>query len=263
MYIDEQSKPETSTNVFSLSGQIAVITGGGSGIGQAIAGCMHKAGAQVVLIGRREDALAKATEELGDRSSYLVHDITETQKSEQLAERLIADWGKVDCLVNNAGIHLKKPALDTSVDEFNSILETNVLGAHALISAIAPSMIKRKSGSILFVSSMASLFGIPQVLAYSAAKSAHLGMVRTLSTELSPHGVRVNSIAPGWIETEMSSKAFANDPARREKILSRTPMQKLGSPDDVGWAAVYLASAAASFVTGTVFPVDGGASIGF
>jgi len=263
MLIDAESKTDLSANVFSLSGQTAVVTGGGSGIGQAIARCMHKAGAQVVLIGRREDALAQATDELGEGSGYLVHDITETDKSEQLAERLIANWGKIDCLVNNAGIHLKKSALDTSVEEFNRILETNVLGAHALISAIAPGMIKRKSGSILFISSMASLFGIPEVLAYSAAKSAHLGMVRTLSTELSPHGVRVNSIAPGWIETEMSSKALANDSARRDKIISRTPMQKLGSPDDIGWAAVYLASSAASFVTGTVFPVDGGASIGF
>lgn len=263
MYIDEQTSLETSTNVFSLSGQTAVITGGGSGIGQAIARCMHKAGAQVVLIGRREDALAQASEQMGERAGYIVHDINETGKSEQLAERIIADWGKVDCLVNNAGIHLKKPAIETSVEEFNSVLQTNVLGAHALIAAFSPNMMKRKTGSILFISSMASLFGIPQVLAYSAAKSAHLGMVRTLSTELSPHGLRVNSIAPGWIETEMSSKAFANDPARREKIISRTPMKKLGSPEDVGWAAVYLASSAASFVTGSVFPVDGGASIGF
>jgi gluconate 5-dehydrogenase len=101
------------------------------------------------------------------------------------------------------------------------------------------------------------------VVAYSAAKTAHLGMVRTLATELSQHGIRVNAIAPGWIETEMSAKAMAGDPARKQKILGRTPMAKFGAPSDVGWAAVYLASPAGGFVTGVVLPIDGGASIGF
>ena len=124
-------------------------------------------------------------------------------------------------------------------------------------------MVERKHGTILFTASMASLIGIPLVVAYSAAKSAHLGMVRTLASELSPHGVRVNAIAPGWIETEMSRKAFAGDPARAQKVLGRTPANRFGVPSDVGWAAVYLASPAARFVTGVVLPVDGGVSIGF
>jgi gluconate 5-dehydrogenase len=124
-------------------------------------------------------------------------------------------------------------------------------------------MIKRKGGCILFTASMASIFGIPLVIAYSAAKSAMLGMVRTLATELSPHGVRVNAIAPGWIDTDMSRKAFEGDPGRKAKILSRTPAQTLGLPTDIGWAAVYLASPAAKFVTGITLPVDGGVSIGF
>src|SRR5690606_20964765 len=113
---------------------------------------------------------------------------------------------------------------------------------HALTKAIAPGMIERRGGSILFTASMASLFGIPQVIAYSAAKSAHLGMVRSLATEFSPHGVRVNAIAPGWIDPDMSRKALERDQPRLDRILSRTPMRKLGSVDDVGWAAVYLAS---------------------
>jgi NAD(P)-dependent dehydrogenase (short-subunit alcohol dehydrogenase family) len=124
-------------------------------------------------------------------------------------------------------------------------------------------MTERKHGTILFTASMASLFGIPLVVAYASAKSAMLGMVRTLSTELSPHGVRVNAIAPGWIDTDMSRKAFAGDPARRSKIISRTPMAKLGDVSDVGWAAVYLSSPAAKFVTGAVLPIDGGVSMGF
>ncbi len=171
--------------------------------------------------------------------------------------------GPISCLVNNAGIHLKKPAIETTPEEFQKVLTTHVLGAHALVRAVAPGMIERKTGSILFTASMASLFGIPLVVAYSAAKTAHLGMVRTLATELSQHGIRVNAIAPGWIETEMSAKAMAGDPARKQKILGRTPMAKFGAPSDVGWAAVYLASPAGGFVTGVVLPIDGGASIGF
>jgi gluconate 5-dehydrogenase len=166
-------------------------------------------------------------------------------------------------MVNNAGIHLKKSAVDTTVQEFQDVLSTHILGAHALNRAVIPGMTEREHGSILFIASMASLFGIPLVVAYSSAKTAMLGMVRTLSTELSQHGVRVNAVAPGWIDTEMSRKAFAGDPARKSKILSRTPMQKLGDVSDVGWAAVYLASPAAKFVTGAILPVDGGVSMGF
>ena len=124
-------------------------------------------------------------------------------------------------------------------------------------------MMRHKAGSILFIASMASLFGIPKVVAYSAAKSAYLGMVRAMATELSPHGVRVNAIAPGWIETDMSRAAMKADPEREKKILSRTPMGCFGEPDDVGMAAVYLCSPAAKFITGVVLPVDGGVSIGF
>ena len=124
-------------------------------------------------------------------------------------------------------------------------------------------MIERQHGSILYMASMASLFGIPLVVAYAAAKSAMIGMIRTMATELSPHNVRVNAIAPGWIDTAMSRKAFAGDPNRKSKIISRTPMARLGEPEDVGWAAVYLTSPAAKFITGAVMPVDGGVSMGF
>jgi gluconate 5-dehydrogenase len=138
-----------------------------------------------------------------------------------------------------------------------------VLGAHALTRAILPGMIKRQHGNILFTASMASLFGIPKVVAYSAAKSAYVGMVRCLATEVSAHNVRVNAIAPGWIESEMLHQALAGDPARKAKIIGRTPMARFGEPEDIGWAAVYLCSAAGKFITGVVLPVDGGASIGF
>jgi len=124
-------------------------------------------------------------------------------------------------------------------------------------------MMERGHGNILFTASMASLFGIPYVVAYSAAKSAYLGLVRTLATEVSSHGVRVNAIAPGWIETPLFGRTVAGDPERSRRILQRTPMGRFGDPEDVGWAAVYLSSPAARFITGTVLTVDGGVSIGF
>jgi gluconate 5-dehydrogenase len=124
-------------------------------------------------------------------------------------------------------------------------------------------MVARKRGSILFTASMTSLMGIPLVVAYSAAKSAYIGMVRTLSSELGPSGVRVNAIAPGWIQSDMLEQALAGDPPRKAKILGRTPLNRFGEPEDVGWAAVYLCSPAAKFVTGIVLPVDGGAAEAF
>jgi gluconate 5-dehydrogenase len=249
--------------IFSLKGELAVVTGGGTGIGQAIAQAMHAAGARVVLVGRREAELAAAVKTMGEGAAYAVHDITETAGTGALVQRITKEHGPITCLVNNAGRHLKKAAVDTTPQEFLDVMNTHIIGAHELTRLVAPGMIERKHGSIIFTASMASLFGIPLVVAYASAKSAMLGMVRTLSTELSSDGIRVNAIAPGWIDTDMSRKAFAGDPARKNKIISRTPMAKLGDVADVGWAAVYLASPAAKFVTGAVLPVDGGVSMGF
>jgi len=240
-----------------------MITGGGSGIGSAMASCMHAAGANVVLVGRRENLLREHAAKLGGTAGYLVHDITEFDKAEALISKAETQFGPLTSLVNNAGIHIKKSAIETTTEEFQSVMNTHIMGAHALVKALAPRMIDRGSGSILFTASMASIFGIPKVIAYSAAKSAMLGVVRTLATELSPEGIRVNAIAPGWIETEMSKKAMDGDPERKNRILSRTPMASFGTADDVGWAAVYLSSKAASFITGVTLPVDGGISIGF
>jgi gluconate 5-dehydrogenase len=256
-------KPITFPEVFSLKDEHALITGGGTGIGLAVAQAMHAAGARVVLIGRREAELAAAVASLGEGAAYVVHDITEFDKAPALIERITREHGPITCLVNNAGMHLKKAAIETSPDEFRQVMNTHIFGAHGLSQAVIPGMIERKHGSVIFMASMASLFGIPMVVAYAAAKSAMIGMIRTMATELSQHGVRVNAIAPGWIDTAMSRKAFAGDPTRKNKIISRTPMARLGDPEDIGWASVYLTSRAAKFVTGSILPVDGGVAMGF
>jgi len=250
-------------SVFNLAGQTALITGGGSGLGLGMAKCFVAAGAKVIIVGRRKEELEKARAALGPNAFALTGDITKLETIPRLVEEAEKLAGPISILVNNAGVHLKKSALETSDAEFAAVLQTHVFGAFALSRECGRRMVERKSGSILFTASMASLFGIPLIVAYSAAKSAYTGMVRTLAVELGSLGVRVNAIAPGWIESEMMNKALDGDPAREAKILGRTPMNKFGEPEDIGWAAVYLCSPAAQFVTGVVLPVDGGAAIGF
>ncbi len=249
---------------FSLEGETALVTGGGTGLGFGIATCLAAAGAKVVLVGRREAELSAAVAEIGPSACYVAHDITQLEKAQELVQAAEqASGGPISILVNNAGIHIKKAAVDTTPEEFQSVLTTHVCAAHALNRAVLPGMLERQHGSILLTASMASLMGMPLVIAYSAAKSAYVGMARTLAAEVSPHGVRVNAIAPGWIESPMLRKALSGDEKRTNKILSRTPMAKFGEPADIGWAAVYLCSPAAKFVTGMVLPVDGGAAMGF
>jgi gluconate 5-dehydrogenase len=251
-------------NVFGLRGETALITGGGTGIGLGIARCMARAGAKVVLVGRREAELKSAAGSIGAAARFFCGDVTQLARAGEVVSRASDVAGApVSILANNAGNHLKKLAVDTTHEEFDNVLRTHVLAAHALSAAVLPGMIERKHGSILFIASMASLFGVPMVSAYSAAKSAVVGLTRTMSTEVSKHGVRVNAIAPGWIESDMIHKALSADPDRKNRILARTSMGHFGTPDDIGHAAVYLCSPAGKYVTGTTLCVDGGASVGF
>ena len=251
-------------NPFSLENETALITGGGTGIGLGIARCMVASGARVVLVGRREERLASACAGLGPAASVVTHDITSLEDAAALVEAAEKAAGSpVSILVNNAGTHLKKPAVETSPAEFQSVLTTHLVAAHALPRAFLPGMTERGRGSILFTSSMAAFMGVPQVIAYAAAKSAFFGMVSTLSAEHAASGIRVNAIAPGWIFSDMSRKALDSDPARKAKVLSRIQMGRMGEPADVGWAAVYLCSPAAAYITGVTLPVDGGATVGF
>ncbi len=256
-------KKANPSSAFELTGQVALITGGGSGLGLGMARCFVASGARVILVGRRQPELLKACAELGASAFSLQGDVTRLDDVPALVTRAEKLAGPVTILVNNAGVHLKKPAIETSDSEFASVLQTHVFGAFALSREIGRRMVERRSGCVLFTASMASFMGIPQIVAYSTAKSAYLGLVRVLASEWGPHGVRVNGIAPGWIASDMLDKALSGDSARKSKILSRTMLGRFGEPADIGWAAVYLASPAAKFVTGVVLPIDGGASVGF
>ena len=254
----------SSESPFQLHGETALITGGGTGIGLGIARCMVKSGARVVLVGRRENELSKACGELGTSASFVTQDITRLDELRSLVDRAEKSAGSpISILVNNAGVHMKNWAAETSPEEFQAVFATHVFAAHALTRAVIPGMVARGRGSILFMSSMAAFIGVPQIVAYAAAKSAYFGMVSTLSAELAPNGVRVNAIAPGWISSEMTRKALESDPDRKTKVMSRIQMGRMGEPEDIGWAAVYLCSQVARYVTGVTLPVDGGALVGF
>jgi NAD(P)-dependent dehydrogenase (short-subunit alcohol dehydrogenase family) len=248
---------------FSLDGEAAIVTGGGSGLGLATAKCLVAAGARVAIIGRRRDVLESAVQEIGSSAVAIQGDISRLEELPQLVADVEDRVGPCSILVNNAGVHLKKPALETSDAEFQNVIQTHLSSSFALSREVARGMLQRGKGSIVLTGSMANVFGIPNVAAYSAAKSALVGLTRALAVEWSASGVRINAVVPGWIDSPMSRSALDNDPARKDKILSRTPMAKLGQAEDVGWATVYLCSRAAQFVTGTTLVIDGGVSIGF
>ncbi len=251
-------------NAFSLKGRVALITGGATGLGLATARCMLAAGAKVVVASSSpQEKYADIMASMGKNAFYRQFDVTDTDGCGPLVEEIVKTHGALDILCNNAGIHRKKPVEEMSVEDFMDVLNVHLKGAYALSRAALAVMRGQEKGSILFIGSMTSYIGMTQVTGYSAAKSGVLGLMRALCAEVSDCGIRVNAIAPGWIDTPMFRKATDNDPKRREKILGRTPMACFGDPADVGWAAVYLSSDAAAFVNGAVLPVDGGALIGF
>jgi gluconate 5-dehydrogenase len=249
--------------IFSLSGKHALITGGGTGLGLGIAKAMKAAGAGVTITGRREDILQQALQSLGEGAHAIRGDVADLPSLPALVRKVEADHGPIDILVNNAGINLKKFALEVTDDEFKRIIDTNLNGLFAMCREAGLSMKSRGKGVIINITSMAAIYGLPLVVGYASSKTAVLGLTRTLASDLAPYGIRVNAIAPGFIESEMTRKALDADPPRKQRAIMRTPMGIMGQPEDIGWAAVYLASDEARFVTGVNLPVDGGNSIGF
>jgi gluconate 5-dehydrogenase len=250
-------------SVFRCDNDVALITGGGTGLGLAAARCLAAAGARVVIAGRRAGVLEDAVRQIGQGAIPLPCDVSRLEELPWLVKETERRAGPLGILVNSAGYQLKKPAVEVTDVEFGSMLQTHVSAAFALSREAARGMLARGRGSIVMVSSMAALFGVPNIAPYSAAKAAVVGLTRELAVEWSGRGVRVNAILPGWIDTPMVRAALGDDPPRKQRVLSRAPLGRLGEPDDVGWAVVYLCSPAAKFVTGSSLVVDGGMSIGF
>ena len=271
-----------SIELFNLSGRTALITGSSSGIGFALAQGLIGAGARVILNGRSQGRLNSAHERLSTYSTKLnlspqvlingqqkdrivkaIFDVTSAQATEQAIEQIESSVGPIDILINNAGIHLKKYAQDTTDEDFANILHTNLQSVFALTRETAKSMLARKNGSIILISSMAGLFGIDRVSAYGTSKAALIGLMNNLVTEYSKDNVRINCIAPGWIVSEMFLNAIKSDPERKAKITNRIALPGFGTTEDIGNAAVYLSAPSGKYVTGAVLPVDGGATVNF
>ncbi len=243
--------------------KVAVITGGGSGLGLAIAKAFTEQNFTAVIVGRDEEKLKAAKETLGGNCVYKIADLSNLPSIPSLVESIISDFGKIDILVNNAGINQKKEFTEVTDEEFQKIITTNVCSVFSLSREVVKHMLRVKSGCIINISSMAAQYGLPKVIAYSASKTAIDGMTRAMAVELSPNGIRVNAIAPGFIYSAMTEKALNSDPERKAKVFNRTPMGHMGEAADIAAAALYLASDGAKYVTGVVLPVDGGNSIGF
>lgn len=244
--------------------KIAIVTGGGSGIGFAIAEKFVQHNIRTIIIGRDSQKLDVAKQKLGALCEPVAYDLNKLDGIAKLVTELTHRFGRIDVLVNNAGINLKKDFTEVTDEEFQKIQLTNVSSVFAISREVVKCMREKNTGgSIINISSMASQYGLPKVIAYTASKSAIEGMTRAMAVELSPFGIRVNCIAPGFIATDMSAKALSGDAERLQKVMSRTPMGKLGQPSDVADAALFLASDNSKFVTGVVLPVDGGNSIGF
>lgn len=243
---------------------IALITGGSSGIGYAIAQRFLKEGYKTIITGRDLSKLKDAAQRLGDDCEAIQFDMDWLEQMPDFVARIKNIYGNIDVFINNAGINQKKAFTEVTNEDFERIVKVNQTGLFALSREVVKIMLEQESrGVIVNISSMSAHYGIPKVVPYTATKTALEGMTRAMAVELSPLGIRVNCVAPGFIKTPMSAQALDNDPERKNKVLSRTPMSKLGLPEDIANAVFFLASNQAAFITGETLKVDGGNSIGF
>lgn len=245
---------------FRLDGQHVVVTGGGRGLGQAIALSASRCGAAVTIIARSEDQL-QSTAELcaaaGGTCSIQVADLSQPLAIQDLVDRIV-ESGPIDGVIHAAGIQIRKEAIEVTVEDWRRLQAVNMDAPFFLSTAVARNQLESgRPGSHLFIGSLTSSIGLPRVAPYAASKTALLGMARVMSTEWASRGIRANVIGPGYFETELTKDLFA-DPQNSARIMSRIPMGALGLPRDVGALAVFLLSDASRYITGQLLNVDGG-----
>jgi NAD(P)-dependent dehydrogenase (short-subunit alcohol dehydrogenase family) len=245
---------------FSLEGRVALVTGAGRGIGRAIAVALGAAGAAVACAARSRDQVDAAAAEItgaGGRARALQLDVTSPEQIVTCVEEVAAALGPVDVLVNNAGVTMEKKTTEVSDEDWDVVLGTNLTSMFRCARAVAPGMMRLERGKIINIGSMYGIIGVPRYAAYCASKAAVDGLTRSLAAEWARHGIQVNCLAPGYVNTDIPREALA-DERTRALLLSRIPARRIGEPEEVGALAVYLASPASDFMTGQTVYLDGG-----
>jgi NAD(P)-dependent dehydrogenase (short-subunit alcohol dehydrogenase family) len=248
---------------FSLKGRVALVTGASRGIGRAVAAALGGAGADVACCARTTEQVeetAVAIQLGGTRAAGFTLDVTRPSDITRTVRDVERVLGSVDILVNNAGITLEKPTVEVTDEEWEHVLATNLSAMFRLVRAVAPGMIERGHGKIINIGSMYGAIGVPRYAAYCASKAAVASLTRSLAAEWGRHGIQVNCLAPGYMNTDIPRAALA-DEKRRALFLSKVPARRIGEPEEAGLLAVYLASAASDFMTGQTVYLDGGQTI--
>jgi 2-dehydro-3-deoxy-D-gluconate 5-dehydrogenase len=270
----------SATSPFDLTDKVALVTGGNGGIGLGIARGLAAAGATIMIAGRntaKSEAVAAELRQLSIARSPLdqasisgpsaakvavfTGDVSSPEVAKAMVAATLEQFGRVDCLVANAGINIRKPPETYSPAEWQSILDTNLNGPFFAAQAVHATMKRQGGGKIITIGSMSSIFGLPFAAAYSATKGGVVQLTKSLATAWAKDNIQVNTILPGWIDTDLTQGARAQVSGLHEKVLARTPAGRWGLPADFGGIAVFLASPASDFITGTAIPVDGGYSI--
>ena len=255
-----------SRNLFDLSGNVAVVTGGNGGIGRSLALGYAGAGAAVAIIGRNEEKnqrVLKELQEIGQPAMALRVDLTQRDRLEPAVEQIEGSLGPVTTLVNNAGVvSLSGGILQESEEDWDGVIETQLNSVFLMSKTVARRMMEREAGKIINIGSMYSYFGSGLIPSYSAAKGAIVQLTKSMAIELAPHNIQVNAIAPGWFKTDMTAPVrSAEMKEMNDEIIARTPTGRWGDPDELIGTAIFLASRASDFVSGAMIPVDGGYSI--
>jgi len=250
-------------DLFALSGKVAIVTGGNGGIGLGMARGLAAQGAKVVVAARDAKKSKTAVENLkalGAEAIAIAVDVTDPKSVAAMVKETIKSFGGLDILINNAGINIRKTPDAMTLEEWTKVMDTNLTSAFLCSQAAHPEMKRRGGGKIVNIGSMMSIFGASFVPAYAASKGGIVQFTKACATAWAKDNIQVNTVLPGWIDTELTRKAREQVPGLNERVLARTPAGRWGEPDDLAGIAVFLSSAASDFLTGTAIPLDGGYS---
>jgi 2-deoxy-D-gluconate 3-dehydrogenase len=249
---------------FDLTGKVAIITGGNGGIGLGMARGLARAGASIVIAGRNKDKSKEAVrdvEALGAEALAISVNVTDTSSVAAMVQATLKQFGRIDILINNAGMSVRQPAHVISLEDWNTVIDTNLTSAFICSKAVYPAMKDAGGGKIINIGSMMSIFGASFAPAYAASKGGIVQFTKSIALSWAADNIQANAILPGWIDTALTLKAREQVPGLNENVLTRTPAKRWGNIDDLAGTAVFLASSASDFVTGTSIPVDGGYSV--